>query len=103
MSQKELYVIPGCFKCISGINLSPANKCLFTIAFILFFYKKPFIKGKSLEIDVFTTVKLLNTLASCSLRNFNFLQLQTKHFNKSIILLFIFFTTSGFLLSKFLV
>ena len=23
---QALYVSPGCFKCISGINLSPANK-----------------------------------------------------------------------------
>ena len=28
---KALYVNPGCVKCISGINLSPANKSLFTM------------------------------------------------------------------------
>ena len=37
MVHKRLYVNPGCFKCISGINLSPANKNLFTILFILYF------------------------------------------------------------------
>ena len=31
---QTLQVKPGCFKCISGINLSPANKNLFTISFI---------------------------------------------------------------------
>ena len=30
-----LYVNPGCFKCISGINFSPANKNILTNSFIL--------------------------------------------------------------------
>ena len=32
-----LYVNPGFLKCISSINLSPANKNLFIISFILYF------------------------------------------------------------------
>ena len=34
---QALYVNPGCLKCISNINLSPANKSLLAIAFILQF------------------------------------------------------------------
>ena len=33
---QALYVNPDCLKCISGINLSPANKNLLTISFILY-------------------------------------------------------------------
>ena len=32
---QALYVNPGYLECISGINLSPANKNLLTISFIL--------------------------------------------------------------------
>ena len=43
--------------------------------------------GKSIRIDIFITVKLLNNqLASCSLKDFDFLLLHTAHFDKSIIL-----------------
>ena len=46
--------------------------------------------------------KLLNNpLASCSLSNFDFLLLHTKHFDKSIILHFLVLATLGFLLSVF--
>ena len=31
---QALYINPGCFKCISGINLSPANKNLLSISLI---------------------------------------------------------------------
>ena len=34
--RQALYVNPGCLKCISGINLSAANKKLFIIEFILY-------------------------------------------------------------------
>ena len=34
---------PGYFKCVSGINLSPANRSLFTTGFILCFQNKVFI------------------------------------------------------------
>ena len=33
---QALYVNPGCLKFISGINLSPANKNLFTMSFNLY-------------------------------------------------------------------
>ena len=32
---QELYVNPGCIKCIYGINLSHANENVFTNSFIL--------------------------------------------------------------------
>ena len=31
---QALYVNPDCIQCISGINLSPANKKIFTVQFI---------------------------------------------------------------------
>ena len=37
---QALYVKPGCFKCISAINLSPANKNLLTISFLLYLKRK---------------------------------------------------------------
>ena len=58
--------------------------------------------GVSLKIGTFTSSELLNNrLASCSLRNFDFLLLHTEHFYKIIILPFFVFTTSGFLLCVF--
>ena len=73
----------------------------YCIHFILL--KQIFIKAKSLKIGTFTLAKLLsNTLASCSLRNFDFLPLHMEHFDSSIILLFLVITTFGFLLSVFL-
>ena len=35
---ETLWVNPGCLKCISGVHLSPDNKNLFTILFILYFF-----------------------------------------------------------------
>ena len=40
----------GCFKCISSINLSPANNNLFTISFILY------LQNKSPNIGTYLTV-----------------------------------------------
>ena len=58
--------------------------------------------GESLNIGTLIPVSLPNNLlASCSLVNFNFLLLQTIHFNKSIIITFLVFTNFGFLLSVF--
>ena len=54
------YVNPGCFKCISGINLCLANKSLFTITFIFYFLNKMFSMDKSLTIGTFIPVNLLN-------------------------------------------
>ena len=42
-----------------------------------------------------------NHLASCSLRNFEFLLLHTAHFDKSIIVPFLVFATLGFLFPLF--
>ena len=50
---------------------------------------------------VFNSKLLNNSLASCSLINIEFLQLYTKHFDKSIILPLVFFLTLGFLLSVY--
>ena len=33
---QALYINPGCLKCTTGINLSPANKNLLTISVILY-------------------------------------------------------------------
>ena len=56
----------------------------------------------SLKIGTFTPPKLLNiSLASCSLRNFDFLLLHTAHFGKRIILPFLVLTTLGSLCSVF--
>ena len=67
--------------------------------------------GKSLKIDIFTSVKLFpsnyscqticaklfhNPVASCSLRNFDFLLLHTKHFDETIILPFLDLATFDF-------
>ena len=85
-SPYALHVNLGCFKFISGINLSPANNSLFIISFILYFQNKVFIKGKSLRISIFTPFQLLNyPLVSCSLRNFEFLLLHSKKFDKNIL------------------
>ena len=64
---QALYVNPGWLKCISGINVSHANK-------VLYFATKILPMDKLLRIGTFIPVILLiNTLAFCSLRNFNFL------------------------------
>ena len=58
--------------------------------------------GISLKISSFIPSKLLNnTLASCSVRHFNFLLLDTENLDKSIILPFLVLATFVFLLSVF--
>ena len=58
--------------------------------------------GILLKTGTFTPSKLLrNPLVSSSLRNFDFLLLHTDHFDKSIILPFLAFTSFGFLFSVF--
>ena len=58
--------------------------------------------GKSLNVVTLIPVKLFNNpLASCSLRNFNFLLLHTEHIDESILPLFLILTTFGFSLSVF--
>ena len=98
---QTLYVNPGCFKCFFGTDLSPANKNLFTISLILYSQsKRGPLKGILLK-DVFTPKLLTNSPASCSLINFNFLPLHTRHFAKIVIRSFLVLTTFGFLLSVF--
>ena len=84
-----IHVNPDCFKCISDISLSLANKNMFAISFTLYFCKKAFNMDKSLRIVIFIPVKLLNTQTSWSLRNFDFLLLHTAYFVKSVILPFL--------------
>ena len=58
-----------------------------------------FKMGISPKIGTFTASRLSNNpLVSCSLRNFDFLLLQTEHVDKSLIFLYFVFATSGFLL-----
>ena len=76
-----------CFKCISGINLSPANKNLSTISFILYTQNKTFIKGILLN-GVLIPKLLNNPFVSCSFTNLDFLIPQSTHFDCIINLLF---------------
>ena len=93
------YVNMGCLKCISGINLSPANKNLFTISSILYVVLTWLIWNKRgptkwiLLTGVFVPKPLKNRLASCSLINLGFLLTHSAHFDKGIILPFFVFTT----------
>ena len=67
------YVNPDCLKCISGKSLSPANKKLFTISFILYYWHK---RGptKAISLKAVFIPKLPNNpLASSSLINFDLL------------------------------
>ena len=60
------------------------------------------LKEFYLDLLTFLIPKLLdNSLASCSLINFNFSLPHTEPFSQSIILSFFVFTTLGFLLSVF--
>ena len=105
---KALFVNPGYLKCISGINLSPANKNMFTISFILYLLLTCLILSKQkgafslILLKGFFIPKLLNNpLASCCLISFHFLLSHFAHFDKSIILPLFVLATSGFLLSVF--
>ena len=88
---QALYVNPGCLKCISCINLSPANKNFLTISFILHFVltclnKRESTKGILLK-GVFISKLLNNPLDFCCLISFDFLLshttqfLHTKHYS----------------------
>ena len=87
---QALYVNPsylsfGCLSspCILGMNLSPANKNLFIILFILYSQNKIESNIGIWLKDVFILVPLNNPLASCSLINFYFLLPQTAQFDRS--------------------
>ena len=93
---QALYVNPSCLKCISGINLFPANKNVLSISIILYLVlscftnnlnKRGRTKGLSLEGCFFSKV-LNNPLASCCLIIFYFLPSHNVHFDKTFILPF---------------
>ena len=68
---QEIYVNLGCLKCISGMNLSPANKRFFIILFILYLQNRiSSAIGNLLKIFSFIS-KLLN-IQLCSLVNLYF-------------------------------
>ena len=92
-----------CLKCISGINLPPANKT-FIFNFIFVLYSQNKIRpNMGIWVKVVFISKLLNNqLASCSSINLEFLQSHTASFDESIIYLFFVFLTLGFLLSIFI-
>ena len=76
-------------KCISGVNLSPANKSLFIISFVIYLENKIEPAEGILVQGVFIP-KLLNyPPASCSLINPNFSLLHILHFDKVISFSFI--------------
>ena len=80
-----LHVNLGCLKCISGINLSPPNKKLFPISFILYLVltclmllKQKRTYWRNLK-DVFIPKIHNNPLNSCCLINFDFFYYHTLH------------------------
>ena len=98
---------PGCLKCISGMNLSPANKNFFTISFNLYLVLTcwyPYNKtGPCKGILLKVIPKLLNNpQASRSLINLYFLLLQTAQFDITIILPIFFLQILGFYCLLFL-
>ena len=57
------YINPVCFKCISGINLSPADKNLLTISFIFIYtFSGAALKTKCHPILVLNGVLIPNLL-----------------------------------------
>ena len=83
---QALYVNPGCFKCISGINLSPPNK-----TYLLF---------HSFYTDNDDSMKLHSKQnASCSFIDFGFLLPHTALFDNNIGLPFFVFITFEFTFS----
>ena len=99
-------------KCISGMNLYPANKSLFVISFILYLqneigatkgiWLKSDFKLLSYFLSYYIPKLLDNPLVSCFLMNLDFLLSHTAHFHKSICFHLFLFATLGFLLSFFL-
>ena len=75
-----IFVLPFYFsrlylRCISGKNLSPANKNLLIITFIFYILNKISLNGIFLK-EILTFNWLNSLFASCSLINLTFLQLQ---------------------------
>ena len=76
--------------------LSPANKNLFTILFILYLQNKIFPNNGILLNEVLIAKLLNNPLASSVLINLNFLLSHNAHFDKSISFTLFVFSVSGF-------
>ena len=101
-STAVLYPNLGCLKCICGMHFSPAYKTMFTIAFILYFWKTIVAVGKSRRVGTFIPANLLNNpLNSSSLINFYFLLLHTAQFHININIPILVSTSFGILFSIF--
>ena len=109
---KVLSVNLGSFKCIPGINLSPANKNLLTISFIFIIA----LSGTAFNRISFKTryhpimesylilpqdLNYFVTIGSCFLINLDFLLPHIAHFSNIIILPLLVFETLGFILFVF--
>ena len=79
------YLSFGCLSspCILGMNLSPADRNLFIILFILYSQNKTEPNMGILLKDAFVLEPLNNHLPSCSLTNFDFLLPQMAQFDIS--------------------
>ena len=87
------------FKCISSINLSPPNKSLFTISFILYNQNKTSSNNGTLLNGVLRP-RLLNIhCASCFFINIVSLHPHTSHFHNNIVLPSLVFQTLEFMFS----
>ena len=121
--QEKVYVNPGCLKCILGMNLSPANKNLLIILFIIIYFNKSCVfKLSSLSIIIVNipinrtgfwnfkynfinnglsngTLLIIpnNRFACYTSINLDFLLSNTVHFDESVIFPFFVFATLGFL------
>ena len=65
MVHKHYMEIPGCLKCISSMNLPPANIKLFTVSFILYLLNKILPDRGILRKGLFNSELLNNPHASC--------------------------------------
>ena len=92
---------PGCFKRISGINLTPANQNLFIISFILYIQSKIEPCIGILSKPSFIPNLLSSPLASCSLINLDFYYYTSHMLINALFLLFLPFKFLGFYFSYF--
>ena len=92
-----------CFSRWSASNLHKSGLSYICLLFHSFYTVEKYypIIGILFTNSIFIPKLLNNTLASCSLINFDFLQPQTAQFDESIVLPFFVFTTFGFLISVF--
>ena len=75
-------LLAGCLKCISGINLSPTNKNVITISFIIICIQNKISPSTGILLNGVLMPKLLNNpFASCFLINLDFLLPHITHFD----------------------